>query len=120
MRLLQFGVLIIILLPYGLELRVQLLCVLSGPGWVLEATVLCEVVIGVGICVLGQLLMPLLSCCLQLLLFALSVDGGRCKLAQAIYVTIHVETPISVPIGARGKENGRYITQAFTPPPVEP
>ena len=47
--------------------------------------------------------MPLLSCCLQLLSFAISVDGGRCKLAQAIYVTIHVETPISVPIVGRVK-----------------
>lgn len=104
MLLLQFGVFIIILLPYRLELRVQLLCVLLGSGCVLETAILCEVVIGVGICVLGQLLMPLLSGCLQLLSFAISVDGGRCKLAQAIYVVIHVETPISVPIGGRVKD----------------
>lgn len=100
MLLLQFGVFIIILLPYRLELRVQLLCMLFGSGCVLEAAVLCKVVLGIGICILGQLLMPLLYGCLQLLSFALSVDGGRCKLAQSIYVTIHVETPISVPIGA--------------------
>ena len=103
MLLLQFSVFIIILLPYRLELRVQLLRMLFGSGCILEAAVLCEVIIGVGICILGQLLMPLLAGCLQLLLFALSVEGGRCKLAQVIYVTIHVETPISVPIGAWGK-----------------
>lgn len=103
MLLSQLVVFVIILMPNRLELRVQLLCVLPGSGCVLEAAILCKVVISIGVCILGQLLMPLLLCCLQLLPFAASVDGGRCKLAQALYVTIHVETPISVHIGGMVK-----------------
>lgn len=80
MLLFQFGVLIIILLPYGLELRIQLLRMLTGSGCVLEAAVLYKVIISIGICILGQLLMPLLPGCLQLLLFTASIDGGCCKL----------------------------------------
>lgn len=53
MLLFQCGVFIIIPLPYGLELRVKLLRMLFGSVCVLEAAVLCEVVIGVGICILG-------------------------------------------------------------------
>lgn len=67
MLLLQFGVFIIIPLPYRLKLRVQLLRVLPGSGCVLEAAVLCEVVVGIWILVLAQCLMPLLPIGLQLL-----------------------------------------------------